>query len=119
MVISEDSGVAYDPSCVQHMVRISESNLSKGLVFGVLDVANHEIIWLEMPFMSQTLGGADSESVEALLRKLETKLTIGQLLDIKIKAQGLTAVESVEDADEAYTYEWALNPADVAKLLNP
>lgn len=119
MVISEDSGVAYDPSCVQHMVRISESNLSKGLVFGVLDVANHEIIWLEMPFMSQTLGGADSESVEALLRKLETKLTIGQLLDIKIKAQGLTAVELVEDADEAYTYEWALNPADVAKLLNP
>ncbi len=38
MTISESEGVAYDPSCVQHMVRISEDNLSKGLVFGVLDV---------------------------------------------------------------------------------
>ena len=44
MKISEEKGVAYDPSCVQHMVRISEGNLSKGLVFGVLDVAKREII---------------------------------------------------------------------------
>ena len=44
MKISEKKGVAYDSSCVQHMVRISEGNLSKGLVFGVLDVAKREII---------------------------------------------------------------------------
>ena len=118
MKISEKKGVAYDPSCVQHMVRISEGNLSKGLVFGVLDVAKHEIIWLEMPFTSQTLRGANSEAIEALLHKLEAKLTIGQLLDMKAKAQNLIVVENVEDADEAYTYEWALNPADVTKLLN-
>ena len=110
--------MAYDPSCVQHMVRISEGNLSKGLVFGVLDVAKHEIIWLEMPFTSQTLRGANSEAIEALLHKLEAKLSIGQLLDMKAKAQNLIVVENVEDADEAYTYEWALNPADVTKLLN-
>ena len=118
MKISEKKGVAYDPSCVQHMVRISEANLSKGLVFGVLDVAKREIIWLEMPFTAQTLRGADSASIEALLHKLEAKLSIGQLLDMKVKAQNLTVVENVEDADEAYTYEWALNPADVTKLLN-
>ena len=118
MKISEKKGVAYDPSCVQHMVRISEGNLSKGLVFGVLDVAKHEIIWLEMPFTSQTLRGANSEVIEALLHKLEAKLSIGQLLDMKAKAQNLIVVENVEDADEAYTYEWALNPADVTKLLN-
>ena len=118
MKISEEKGVAYDPSCVQHMVRISEGNLSKGLVFGVLDVAKREIIWLEMPFTAQTLRGADSASIEALLHKLEAKLSIGQLLDMKVKAQNLTVVENVEDADEAYTYEWALNPADVTKLLN-
>ena len=118
MKISEKKGVAYDPSCVQHMVRISEGNLSKGLVFGVLDVAKREIIWLEMPFTAQTLRGADSASIEALLHKLEAKLSIGQLLDMKVKAQNLTVVENVEDADEAYTYEWALNPADVIKLLN-
>lgn len=119
MKISKKNGVAYDPSCVQHMVRISEGNLSKGLVFGVLDVAKREIIWLEMPFTSQTLRGADATSIEALLHKLETKLSVGELLDIKAMAQHLINVKNADEADEVYTYEWALNPADVTKLLNP
>ena len=118
MKLSEKKGVAYDPSCVQHMVRISEGNLSKGLVFGVLDVPKREIIWLEMPFTSQTLRGANGEAIEALLHKLESKLSVGELLDIKAKAQQLTMVESADEADEAYTYEWALNPAEVTKLLS-
>ena len=113
MTVSEEKGVAYDPSCVQHMVRISEGNLTKGLVFGVLDVARREIIWLEMPFTAQTLRGANSESVEALLHKLEAKLSVGELIEMKAKAQNLTIVASAEEADEA----WALNPADVTKLL--
>lgn len=117
MTVSEEKGVAYDPSCVQHMVRISEGNLTKGLVFGVLDVARREIIWLEMPFTEQTLRGANSESVEALLHKLEAKLSVGELVEMKAKAQNLTIVASAGEADEAYTYEWALNPADVTKLL--
>lgn len=117
MTVSEEKGVAYDPSCVQHMVRISEGNLTKGLVFGVLDVTRREIIWLEMPFTAQTLRGANSESVEALLHKLEAKLSVGELVEMKAKAQNLTIVASAEEADEAYTYEWALNPADVTKLL--
>ena len=117
MTVSEEKGVAYDPSCVQHMVRISEGNLTKGLVFGVLDVARREIIWLEMPFTAQTLRGADSASVEALLHKLEAKLSVGELIEMKAKAQNLAIVASAEEADEAYTYEWALNPADVTKLL--
>ena len=117
MKISEENGVAYDPSCVQHMVRISEGNLSKGLVFGVLDVKKREIIWLEMPFTSQTLRGADGDSIEALLHRLEKKLSVGELLDIKAKAQKLTIVENADEAEEAYTYEWALNPAEVNKLL--
>lgn len=118
MAISEEKGVAYDPSCVQHMVRISEGNLSKGLVFGVLDVARREIVWLEMPFTAQTLRGADSASIQALLRKLQAKLSIGQLLDMKAQAQHLAIVDNAEEADEAYTYEWALNPAEVSRLLN-
>lgn len=117
MTVSEEKGVAYDPSCVQHMVRISEGNLTKGLVFGVLDVTRREIIWLEMPFTAQTLRGADSASVEALLHKLEAKLSVGELVEMKAKAQNLVIVASAEEADEAYTYEWALNPADVTKLL--
>ena len=120
MTVSEQDGVAYDPSCVQHIVRISEGNLSKGLVFGVLDVVQRQIIWLEMPFTSLTLRGASSDCVKALLHRLASKLTIGTLLDIKAKAQHLTLVEDIHDADEAYTYEWALNPADVTTLLpNP
>ena len=99
-------------------MRINEGNLSKGLVFGVLDVAKRKIIWLEMPFTSQTLRGADSTSIEILLHKLESKISIGQILEKKTKAQGLSSVEKAEDADEAYTYEWALNPADVIKILN-
>ena len=108
MEISESTGVAYDPSCVQHMVRISESNLSKGLVFGVLDVSKREIIWLEMPFTAQTLRGADSKSVETLLHKLQARLSVGALLDIKAQAQGLKTVENADEADEKYTYEWAM-----------
>ena len=118
MEISEENGVAYDPSCVQHMVRISEGDLSKGLVFGVLDVAKREIIWLEMPFTAQTIEDLDLKSVNALLHKLQSKLSVGELLDMKAKAQNLTLVERAEEADEAYTYEWALNPADVSRLLN-
>ena len=118
MKVSDKRGVAYDPSCVQHMVRVSEGNLSKGLVFGVLDVAKREIIWLEMPFTSQTLRGASGEVVEALLHRLETKLSVGELLEIKAKAQGLTKTENADEADETYTYEWALTPAEVTQLLN-
>jgi hypothetical protein len=72
-----------------------------------------------MPFTSQTLRGANSESIEALLHKIESKLSVGELIDIKVKAQNLTRADSADEADEAYTYEWALNPAEVTSLLTP
>ena len=118
MKVSEKTGVAYDPSCVQHMVRISESNLSRGLVFGVLDVDEREITWLEMPFISQNIQGCDFTAVNTLLQRLRNKLSIGQLLEIKAEAQHLSLAPSPDEADEAYTYEWALNPAEVSALLN-
>lgn len=117
MTISDETGVAYDPSCVQHLVRISEANLSKGMVFGVLDVAAREIYWLEMPFNGQTVRDLDLKTTEALLKRLQEKLSIGQLLDLKREAQGLTLVDAPKDADEVYSYDWALNPAEVAALL--
>ena len=117
MKVSDSTGVAYDPSTVQHMVRISEGNLSKGLVFGILDVAAHEITWLEMPFMGQTVLEANAKTIETLLRHLKEKLSIGQLLDLKRESQRLVLVDDKDSADEVYTYEWALNPADVAGLL--
>ena len=117
MTISEETGVAYDPSCVQHIVRISEGNLSKGLVFGVLDVAAREIYWLELPYSGQTIKDSNSEAIGLLLRHLKEKLSVGQLLDLKREAQGLKKVDDPSKADEAYTYEWALNPTEVNRLL--
>lgn len=117
MKISEKSGVAYDPSCVQHMVRVAEGNLSKGLVFGVLDIKKREIIWLELPFMGQTLRSLSTLSIEAMLERLKKKLKLGELLQMKAKAQGLEIVEDASLADEVYSYEWALKPTEVNKLL--
>ncbi len=117
MRLSEADGVAYDPSCVQHIVRIAENNLTKGLVFGVLDVAGREIVWLEMPFTSQNIESLDIKSVEALLRRLTEKVSVGQLLSMKAEAQGMTLVATSADATEAYTYEWALAPSAVGTLL--
>lgn len=118
MEISEKNGVAYDPSCVQHMIRISENNISKGLVFGVLDVEQKEIIWLEMSFTNQTVKGCDSRSVEMLLQKLNSKLSVGELLELKAAVQNLSVADTPGKADEVYTYEWALSPANVSLLLS-
>lgn len=115
MTISKKTGVAYDPSCVQHQVRILQ-NLTKGLVFGVLDVKAREIIWLEMSFGGQVLQNLDYNGVQSLLQKLNNKLSIGNLLKLKAEAQDLELVET-NDADEIYDQKWAINSAAVTQLL--
>ena len=52
------------------------------------------------------------------LHRLEKKLSVGELLQMKAKAQNLVQVDKAAEADEAYTYEWALNPAEVSLLLS-
>ncbi|MEZ2440161.1 hypothetical protein AB6805_00465 [Chitinophaga sp. RCC_12] len=108
-------GVAYDPSCVDHMVRVT-GGLTKGLVFGVLDVAAREIIWLEMAFDGQMIQDLSTANVQAILKKLDSKLSIGQLLAAKAEAQQLQ-LTSDTNADEVYTMQWALNTAAVTQLL--
>lgn len=115
MKISEKTGVAYDPSCVDHQVRVTQ-NVAKGLVFGVLDVAKREIVWLEMTFGGQVVQGLDFKGVQALLSKLNSKLNIGSLLQLKAEAQGLTITED-QNADEVYDAKWAINAAAVTQLL--
>ena len=119
MKISQKTGVAYDPSCVQHQVRVTQG-LSKGLVFGVLEIETRQIIWLEMPFFGQVVQNLDSKGVEALLSKLNSKLNVGNLLQIKAEAQKLEIVETHSEetpADEVYSIEWARNTAAVTQLL--
>ncbi len=115
MKISEKSGVAYDPSCVQHQIRITQT-ITKGLVFGVLDVQAREIVWLEMPFEGQVVQGLDYKGVKALLAKLKVKTSIGALLAIKAEAQGIELVENTT-ADEVYDFNWAINAAAVTQHL--
>jgi hypothetical protein len=115
MKISERTGVAYDPSCVDHQVRVTQS-AAKGLVFGVLDVAKREIVWLEMTFGGQVVQGLDFKGVQALLAKLNSKLNIGSLLQLKAEAQNLTITDD-ENADEVYNAQWAMNTAAVTQLL--
>ncbi len=115
MKISKKSGVAYDPSCVQHQVRITQG-LSKGLVFGVLDIAAKEIVWLEMSFGGQVVQGLNVKGVKALLNKLDSKFTLGNLLKLKAEAQDLQ-IENSTEADEVYDTKWAMNTAAVTQLL--
>ena len=116
MKVSERRGVAYDPSCVIHQIRISQP-LQKGLVFGVLDVSAQKIIWLEQPFVGQTIWSLCFEDVETLLKKLSAKISVGEILKIKAKAQSLEVVETIENADFVYNVEWARKPENINSLL--
>ena len=106
MKVSERTGVAYDPSAVIHQVRITQP-LQKGLLFGVLDVETKEIIWMELPFQGQVAQALSISGVKTLLEKLNSKLTIGKLLKLKAKAQGLQIENDPTLADEVYDMQWA------------
>ncbi len=107
MKISKKSGLAYDPSTVQHQIRITQG-LSKGIVFGVLDVKKREIIWLEMSFQGRTIESLDSKGVESLLAKLESKMSVAELLAIRAKAQGVEVVEEPSKAYKVYDSNWVM-----------
>ncbi len=116
MKISEKSGVAYDPSCVQHQVRVTQT-LSKGLLFGVLDIAQKEIIWIEQSFQGQTVARLNMQNVQAMLNKLNSKTTVGSILSLKAEAQQLSIVQKPEQADEIYTREWVTDISGITQLL--
>jgi len=116
MSISKKTGVAYDPSCAQHQVRITQT-LNKGLVFGVLDIEKRDIVWLEMSFGGQIVQNLSVKTVEALLIKLNSKLNIGNILMLKAEAQGLEVISETDNADESYDLNWAMNTAVVTQLL--
>jgi hypothetical protein len=98
-------------------VRISEGNLSKGLVFGVLDIDTAKITWLEMPFGGQIARNVDLETLEGFLQKLSARTSIGEILKIKANAQNIQIVDNQLDAEEVFDYQWALDTAKVSGLL--
>ncbi|MBB3696822.1 hypothetical protein KMW28_22730 [Flammeovirga yaeyamensis] len=109
-------GVAYDPSAVQHQIRISQS-VTKGLVFGMLNIEKREIVWLEMSFQGQRIQNLDVTGVETFLKKLEAKTKIGELLKIKSEVHELDIVKDAEAADEVYDLAWAKNTSEVSRVL--
>ncbi|HPZ87312.1 MAG TPA: hypothetical protein PLQ32_04360 [Flavihumibacter sp.] len=115
MKISATSGVAYDPSCVQQQVRIS-NGLQKGLVFGVLDVQAAVITWLEMDFQGQVAQQLHLTGIETLLRKLRSRISVGQLLTLKASAQQMTQLP-IDQADEVYDAACAKDAAKLSALL--
>ena len=116
MAVDEKTGVAYDPSTVTQLIRIGNDS-AKGLVFGVLDVARRVIIWLEMPYGGQNVLALNTAGINAFLKKLAAKPTVGQMLRAKAEVQHLTVTDNRDSADEAYTYQWALDTAAVASVL--
>lgn len=117
MKVSETTGVAYDPSCVQHMVRIPDAFLSKGLAFGVLDIPKREITWLELPNDKQASFLTNSSAVIDYLSHLRHKTSVGEVLEIKADAQHITLVYNPANADFVYDRTWAHSPGALKTLL--
>jgi hypothetical protein len=109
-------GVAYSPADVQHKVRITQQ-LTKGLVFGALDVVRQEIVWLEMSYGGQVVQGMDTRAVEELIAKLDSRIKIGDLLRLKAEVQGIRIVDDPALADERYDLNWSRNVAEVSALF--
>ena len=116
MKVSEKNGVAYDPSCVTKQIRISQP-LLKGLVFGVLDVNQNKIIWLEMPFSGQTVHDLDSQTIEALIKKVKTKISIGNVLKIKADSKSWEIAKEPNSADTIYDLSWAKKQENINSLF--
>ena len=87
----------------------------------VLDVQALEIIWLEMPFGGPVVQGMNLGIVKSLLKRLDSKMTIGQLLEIKANAQKIEIVSELPGSDqegvETYDMDWARNSAAVTQML--
>ena len=87
------------------------------MVFGVLDVQSREITWLEMSFGGQIAQNIDASTLDALFRKLNAKLKIGAILQLKAEVQGLKNVDTAEFADEVFDANWFLDLGNVNQLL--
>lgn len=109
-------GVAYNPGDVQQEVRVKKG-LDKGLVFGILDVEKREVIWLEMPFGGQIVQFMNTETVLSLLKKLDSKLKVAEVLLLKAEIQEMNVVTDVAQADEIFDLNWVSNSAKVTSFL--
>lgn len=112
MKVDNETGVAYDPSTVSHQIRVASKNLAKGLVFGVLDVAERRITWLEMSFGGRNIEKLNLPQILALLQRLDNKVTLGQLVEVLVETRELEKVDEPGVADVVFD-----SAADVLAVL--
>lgn len=98
MEVDNETGVAYNPADVDYMVTVGAMSLSRGMVFGILDLHARKILWLEAANNNRTLAGLDLASIEALQKRLAEKISIGALIALKAKARGVTVSTVPTDA---------------------
>lgn len=115
MTISS-KGVAYNPTQVTKLITISKST-ARGLVFGVLDIENKEVIWLEFPFGQQIAYNLDLKSIELFIERLNHKLKVADILQTMAESQEHKIVSDINLADEVYDLKWASNLANVNELI--
>ncbi len=120
MKVSDETGVAFNPAAVQHMVRIPDALMSRGLVFGVLELQKRSIIWLEQQSNAQTVMQLDADGVRNYLSRLSNKISVGQALRAMAEARGW---EIVPEADASlpdvsvFDTAWAADIPAVTSLL--
>ncbi|MCM1452030.1 MAG: hypothetical protein NC102_07215 [Clostridium sp.] len=119
MKVSNSTGVAFDPSTVQHMVKVAPTSLTRSLTFGMLDVKENEVTWLELGSDDQAAFTVSLNGIQAMLQRLKSKPTIGKTLAIMANARGMEIVDDPARADRVYTRDWALDiPQVIADLLS-
>ncbi len=116
MKVDNKTGVAFDPSTVQFSTRLDTETPYDSIVFGVLDIKTRQVIWAEMLLNAQIARNIDMKQIAAHIRKLEHRISTGELLAMRAEAQGQTITDKPEDADETFTTEPA-SFARVAALL--
>ena len=89
----------------------------RGLVFGFLDLQARIIYWVEMPLTSRIAAQLKSQQIEAYIRRLKARPTIGQMLRNRAAIQQTPLTDNPADAATVYDTRWAYNPAAVADVL--
>lgn len=129
MTVDGSTGVAYDPSTVQFMLKIPDEMLAKGLFFGVLDIESREITYIEAQCDGKTISDVSDEfsfeGLVALCEAYKNSLSIGDALRMLADARGMTVLSELpsdpEQISEVTVYDraWALDQTLVRSLLIP
>lgn len=119
MSVDDSTGVAYDPAHVQHLAHLPDSVISQGMAFAILDLRDMFITVIDLPFKGRTVERLSISAVEASLRRLRAKPTVGELLALMAEATGRPRTDSPQPGCEIFDFDFISDPDRAAKLLLP